>query len=85
MRGHSNELGPVLPGDFVQFPDLQVSFMDQRGGLQSMIAAFLSQVAGGQSMQLTIDEWSELLQGGLVAVAPFDEPRGYVVGSEHSS
>ena len=36
-------------------------------------------------MQFTIDERRELLQSGLVAVAPSDEPRGHIVGGEHSS
>jgi hypothetical protein len=47
--------------------------MDQRRGLEGVLAAFLAQIAASQPSQLRVDEWTEPIQRIAIAFAPVEE------------
>jgi hypothetical protein len=48
---------------------LQVRLMYQRGRLQGVIGPLMTHVAGGQAVQLSIDNWNQLVEDTLVTLA----------------
>jgi len=50
-----------------------VRFVDQRGRLQRVALSFPAHVAAGEPVQLVVDQRIQLVERGLISVAPFSE------------
>lgn len=53
--------------------------MDEGGGLEGVVGPFLSHVAGGEAVELLIDEGEKLRSGVRIALAGGGEQLGQVV------
>jgi hypothetical protein len=60
LRGHGEELRPVLPAYVLPVDQPEVSLVDQSGGLQDMAAPLGRQVPGGDLMQLLLEDGRQL-------------------------
>src|SRR5207247_7344127 len=67
---HSEKVRAVLPPDIFPINEPHVGFIDQLCSLQSVARAFATHVVSGQSMQLLINEWHQLIKSFLVAITP---------------
>jgi hypothetical protein len=56
LRGDADEMGLAFPLDAVQPANLQVGFVNQRGGLESVIAALVTYVASRQAVHLGVNQ-----------------------------
>ena len=48
-------MGAALPGDLWLLDEAGVGFVDQRSGLQGVVAALGTHVSGGKSSQFSVD------------------------------
>lgn len=71
LRGDGEKVRAALPVDISPVNQLQIRFVNQRGGLQGMSLPFLSQKTRGLPMQFRINERQKFIQRFLLAVAPF--------------
>src|SRR5207253_11147176 len=78
-RRHGEEMCAVLPVDLADIDQTDVRLVDERGRLQRMSGSFVSHVPPGDAAQLVMDERNQLLQCGLIAVAPVDQQPGDLV------
>ena len=53
--------------------ETNVGFIDERGGLERVTFSFAAHVAAGKPVQLVVDEGIQLVERGLVSLAPFSE------------
>ena len=63
-------MGAVLP---LHLPDVnqpEVRLVHQSGGLQGVAHAFVAHVPAGQAAKLPVDQGHQLLERGLIALAP---------------
>ena len=56
LRGHTEEVGSVLPRNPTLIHEPQVGLVDQCRSLERVIGALSSQVAAGEAPQLRVDE-----------------------------
>src|SRR6185369_3510031 len=70
LRGHAEEVRAVLPAHCFPVDQADVSFVDERGGLQEMVRALAAHVALGEPVELSMNERREFFEGFLLAVAP---------------
>ena len=75
-RGNSKKVRAVLPLRRTLAGQAQIGLVHQCRTLQSMIAAFLTQVVPGKPAQLVIDERHQGLQSGAISIAPAHEEAG---------
>ena len=59
--------------------ETDVSFVDERGSLKSVTFSFAAHVTACEPVQFVIDQRIQLIQGGLVSIAPLSEQLGDVV------
>ena len=57
--------------------ETDVSFVDERGSLKSVTFSFAAHVTACEPVQFVIDQRIQLIQGGLVSIAPLSEKLGY--------
>ncbi len=65
--GHADEVGAALPGHAVELADLQVGFVDERGGLERMAGALLMEDGGGEAPEVLVEQGGEFVEGVVVA------------------
>jgi hypothetical protein len=70
LRSHGIKVAAVLPRHAVLTGEEQESFVDERGGLQGVIRAFVSQIAGGPVAEFVVHERGEFVAGGEVTNCP---------------
>jgi hypothetical protein len=63
-------MSPVLPLHVSDINQLQIGFVDQRGGLQRVTRTLSPHVTAGQTSQLCIHERNQLIKRALVAIVP---------------
>ena len=56
LRGDADEMGLALPLNAVQLANLQVGFVNQRGGLESVVLAFATQVARRHTVHFGVNQ-----------------------------
>lgn len=76
--GEGEEVLTVLEIGFALGQELEVEFVDERGGLEGVAGAFGAKVRFGDAPELGVDGGQDLLEGLLIAIVPFSEQRGYV-------
>ena len=79
LRGHREEMGPILPLHPLVIHQAHIGFIDQRGRLEAVAAALTSHVAVRQAAELRIDDRRQLVERELVSVAPGAEQLADVV------
>src|SRR5205085_12565177 len=70
LRGDAEKMGAVLPADSPLIHQLQERFMDERRGLQGVVAPLAPEVAGGQPAQLGVNLRQQAVERVLAPVAP---------------
>ena len=68
---------PVLPLDALDIEEAHIRLVDERRGLQGMLAAFAAHMTASDSPQLVVDERNELIERGPIAAAPGQEQSGW--------
>jgi hypothetical protein len=64
--GDPEEMSAVLPGN-VGSNEPQVGLMDKVGGLDRPGCLFLLEIRRSDMLELVVDEWKKLVEGGLVS------------------
>jgi hypothetical protein len=59
-----------LPPHILPVDEPHIRLIDQLRDLQSVARAFASHVVTGQSMQLPVNEWNQLLESFRMAITP---------------
>jgi hypothetical protein len=72
-------VGAIVPTNRFGLAKPQIGFVDYGGGLKRVLAVFAAHLAGGNSMQLAIDQFHEPVGGFVVSGAPLPEERGNAV------
>ena len=65
--------------DVLLIDEANVSFIDQRRGLQCVAFSLPAHVAAGEPVQFVVNQRIQLVERGLVSVAPFSEQLGDLV------
>ena len=79
-----DEVHAVIPGR-VLLGQTEVGFMNQGGGLQGMIGAFLVQVKGRQTAEFVVHSGQCLVQMGWLAIGPSGlKSVCWILGDVHS-
>ena len=65
--GRDVEMRSILPADVAFANEPDVSFVHQRGRLQSVAGTFLAHVAHGEPVQFGVDDIDQLLLGTVLA------------------
>src|SRR5262249_48644732 len=73
LRGWCDEVRPVLPRRLRVFNQSQVSFVEDRGGLQGVAGALPAHVMVSQPVQFGLHQRKQLLERPLVSSAPVTE------------
>ena len=55
LGSHAKEVTPVLPFNRTLINQTEVSFVDERGRLQGMVAALLSKIVTGQAPEFVVE------------------------------
>jgi hypothetical protein len=77
-------MSPVLPVNSLESSQPQVELVDQSRGLQGMVGPFAPHAASRSLVKFAVYAWSQLLECGLVAVAPcLQEFRDFVFHVHH--
>lgn len=64
------EVGAILPLDFLLSRQTQIRFVDQRGGRERVTVSFSLHIAMRYAAQLIVDQRRKPIEGGLVALLP---------------
>ena len=76
LRRHTEKVRSALPIYRMLFDQLEISLMNQSGGLQSVVASLMTHVASGQTAQLPVDQGDESGRSPFIAVSdPIQEDR----------
>src|SRR5271156_4220520 len=67
------ELSAALPMGRMLANQLEISFMNQSGGLKGMVRPLAPHIPAGQLFELVIDQRNKLFLGGLVPIRYFDQ------------
>ena len=73
LRRDREEVRTIGPLHVLLIHETNVSFIDERGGLKGVALSFPAHVAARESVQFVVDQRIQLVERGLVAVAPFGE------------
>ena len=76
LRCHVEELCAILPAGARLIEEAEVSFIDQRRGLQRVSRMFPPQVMMGQAAQIVVNESDQPVERCPFAVAPVDKQMG---------
>ena len=76
VGGEADKVGAAVPVD-VFAGEAEVGFVDERGGLESMVGALATHVGLGEAVEFGVDEREEALGGGGVAVVHSFEELSY--------
>ena len=72
-HGESDELRPVLPVDVPLIDQPKVGLVDERGGLERVVAPLAEEIPSGQPAQLVVHEREHLVPRALVTIAPVEQ------------
>ena len=72
-RREADELRPVLPVHLPLIDQPKVRLVDERCGLEGVVAPLAEQIRGGQPAQLIVHERQHLVARPLVALAPVEQ------------
>jgi len=70
LRGQTDEVRAVLPGQIPLTEQLQKGLVHEGGGLKRVVGPLMAEVPDGESSQLAVDERHEAFAGAGVAFAP---------------
>jgi hypothetical protein len=70
LCGYAEELRTVLPVHRLLIDQTQVSFVDERRRLQSVIGPFAAEIVLREPAQLVVHDWHELVESSPIAFAP---------------
>jgi hypothetical protein len=76
LGGDGEEVVFALPIDAGLVDEFHVGFVDEGGGLEGVVEAFLGEVVAGQSAEFVVNEREELVGGTLVAALQLGEYLG---------
>jgi hypothetical protein len=79
LRGHPQEMRPILPIDLALVDDAQIHLMNQSGRLQGVADSLHPKLARLDAAELRIDDWQQLIERSAVAATPISEERRDVV------
>lgn len=79
LGGETEELGAVLKFQVLLRGHLEVSLVDEGGGLDGFLPAATPEVSGRESAQLLIQEGREAVESCAIPFAPTDEQFRYLV------
>src|SRR6187551_1974135 len=71
---------PVLPRNVFGVDQPQVGFINERRGLKTVPGTFSSHAPSRDVVELTLYERNQLIEGGRVALTPFEEKCGGLGG-----
>ena len=75
LRGRSEEVGPVVPGQRVLSHELQERFVDEGSRLEGVVVPLATEMGPGQGAELVIHRREQLLELGLMARGdPLQDP-----------
>src|SRR5215470_1069775 len=74
------KVGAVLPLNFSLSGELEISLIDQSGGLQCMAGTLVTKEAGGHPSEVTIHERRERIESVFVALTPANQDAGNFSG-----
>jgi hypothetical protein len=80
LRGHTEELGTILPARMVLINQFAIGLVDECRGLQRVLDPLVTQGAGGDAAQFPIHDRDQLREGTTVAAAPGSEQLRHVSG-----
>jgi hypothetical protein len=80
VGSEADEVGAAVPVD-VFAGEAEVGFVDEGGGLESVVGALAAHVGLGEAVELGVDEREEALGGGGVAVVHSLEELSYFSGA----
>uniref|UniRef100_E6PXF8 Uncharacterized protein n=1 Tax=mine drainage metagenome TaxID=410659 RepID=E6PXF8_9ZZZZ len=80
LCGDGVEVSAVSKGRFALLYKLQVDLVDQSGGLEGVIGAFLAHVLVGTAMEFCVNQRHEAFNDGFVAARQTHEQSGDLVG-----
>jgi len=85
LRGDGEEMGAILPLRLRFAGELEISVVNEQGGLESVAGSLLAHVTVGQTLQFRLHERDEFVERGGVAVAPGGEQRRdlFLCGGRH--
>ena len=69
-RGNGEELRATLPVDGANRFDLEIKLVDQRRGLQSVLAALAPDIRAGQASKFTVNRCGEACKSLRIAIVP---------------
>jgi hypothetical protein len=70
LRGNSEEVCFVLPVDVVLIGQTQVRLVDERGGLERVVRAFVPKLARSDVAQLRVNQRQKALECAAIAATP---------------
>src|ERR1043165_1738584 len=73
LRGDGEEVRTIGPLHVFLIDETNVSFVDERGGLERVAFSFPAHVAAREPVQFVVDQGIQLVERGLVPVPPFGE------------
>jgi len=73
LRGESDEVQRVAPLHPALIDQSHEGFVNERRGLEGMTGTLVTQIACGKPVEFLVNERCELVERGLIAVAPLDQ------------
>jgi hypothetical protein len=73
---HGKEVLSVVPLDALDVDESQIGLVDEGGWLERVSTALMAHVLTRDPPQFLVHEWNELIEGGLIAVAPGQQQSG---------
>ena len=73
LRRDREEVRAIGPLHVFLIDETNVSFVYERGGLKSVAFSLPAHVAAGEPVQFVVDQRIQLVESGLVPIAPFGE------------
>jgi hypothetical protein len=77
---NAQKMCPVLPVHSTLLDQTQVRFMNQGGGLQSMVWTLIAHVTASQPTELLVDDWDESASGLLISAPDGLQKLGHLSG-----
>ena len=76
LCGDGEEVGPILPFDFLLSSQAQIGFVNQRRGPKCVAVALSLDITMRDAPQLVIDQRSQFVERRPVALAPLNQQSG---------
>jgi hypothetical protein len=79
LRRDGEEMRTIGPVNIPLIDEANVSLIDQSGGLESVAFSFPAHVAPREPVQFVVDQGVQLVECGLISLAPLSEQFGNLV------